>query len=489
MVVAAAPLSRAHAALGVAALCLAPTAGAQQAYSVAALDAAQPLSWSAAYGIDETGRAVGAGLLPGSTQVLPVLFEDGTPQVLPILPGDDSGYAFGVGDSGIVVGSSSVTLPDGAGSTIQYHPVVWTLGLPTDLRTLVTVGDARGLQSALGIAPSGMIVGGSIEPTLGVQRGYVFMDGVVADLGALNGSPIGRTYPARIGASEIVVGGSESSNGFDHAFRWARGSMTDLHVLGGIAGGTSRAFDVNRFGVVCGAADFTDDSSDATAAAVWSSDAAVDLGPPGAGASWAAGLNDFGVVVGSALLPGGTSTAFRWKGGVVEDLQDLIDPASGWQLSSAEDVDNNGRIVGLGIHDGMARPYVLTPDCPGGFAAYGAGCPGTGGTTPTLVGVACPTPGEFFALVVQGALAGAPGGLFVGTGTGSLPIKPNCMLQVMPLLLPHIPLPTDGHGSLFLPARLEPGTQAFTVTVQYLVVDPGAPFGIASTNPLRIDVR
>jgi probable HAF family extracellular repeat protein len=469
-------------------LCVAGTPRAQ-AYSVAELDAAQALPWSAAYGIDETGRVAGAGMPSGSTQILPVLFEHGAVTVLPILPGDHNGYAFGVDDSGVVVGSSSVTLPDGAGTLTEYHPVVWTLGVPTDLRTLVTVGEAGGLESALDITAWGTIVGGSVEPTLGVQRGYIFQDGAVTDLGALNGSPTGRTYPARINAREVVVGGSESTNGYDHAFRWARGTMTDLHLLGGIAGRTSRAFDVNRFGTVCGTADFTDDSFDSRTAAVWLGQEVIDLGHLGGGEAWAAGLNDLGVVVGSSFVPGGSSTAFRWQDGVVQQLGDLIDPASGWQLSSAEDVDNDGRIVGIGVHGGTVRPYVLTPVCQGGFTSYGTGCPGTGGATPTLAGVACPAPGETFALAVEGALPGAPGGLFVGSGAGSLQVKPNCLLQVMPLVLPHVALPVDARGTLFMPVRLAVGTPPFTLTVQYLVADPGAPFGIASTNPLRIDFR
>jgi probable HAF family extracellular repeat protein len=471
-----------------AACALAPGSLAAQGASVADLDVAQQLPWCTAYSVDGTGRAVGAGMPASSTQILPVVFEGGIPSVLPLLPGDEDGYAFGINDSGVVVGNSVVEVPTGAGSSIESHPVLWTRGSATDLRTLVTSGDASLLATAIDITASGTIVCGGSEPTVGALRGYVLRDGVVTDLGALNGSPTGRTYPSRINEREVVVGGSESGNGEDHAFRWERGVMTDLHSPAGIAGRTSRAFDVNRAGAVCGAADFTDDASDARTAAVWLGGQAIDLGHLGGGEAWAAGLNDLGVVVGTSLMPGGTSTAFRWKGGVVQDLNDLVDPTIGWQLSSAVDVDDDGRVVGFGIHHGVARPYVLTPDCPGGFTVYGTGCPGTGGVVPSLDGVACPAPGESFALRIDAALPGAMGGLMVGSGSGVIPVKPDCQLQVLPVVLGPLLLRTDGDGGLFLPVRLGPGTPPFTTTLQYLVADPGAAYGIASTNALRIEV-
>ncbi|MHC5210320.1 MAG: hypothetical protein ACYTG2_06355 [Planctomycetota bacterium] len=481
------------AALRIAALvvsaCLLARVAQAQGHTVTDLDAQLQLPWCTAYGIDDTGRTVGACLPSGSSEVLPVLFEGGAVSVLPILAGDERGYAFDINDQGLIVGSSVVILPDGAGTTTESHPILWTDGVPTDLRTLVSVGDGSGLEAAVGINASGIIVGSGVEASIGAARGFVFDGGTLTDIGALNGSPTGKTYPSQINDFAVVVGASESTSGWDHAFLWEAGAMTDLHVLGGIAGRSSRAFDVNRSGTVCGTADFTDDIFDTRTATVWVGGTAIDLGHLGGGEAWAAGLNDLGVVVGTSFLPGGTSTAFRWKDGIVEDLNDLIDPGAGWELKGAEDIDNDGRIVGLGIHDGAARPYVLTPDCSGGYTVYGSGCPGSGGVTPTLGGVSCPTPGETFALVVGGALPGAPGGLFVGSGSGILQVKPNCQLQVLPLALDYIPLPVDAGGGLFLPVRLGPGTPPFTANVQYLVADPCAGFGLASSNPLQIDFQ
>jgi probable HAF family extracellular repeat protein len=45
----------------------------------------------------------------------------------------------------------------------------------------------------------------------------------------------------------------------------------------------------------------------------------------------------------------------------VRDLNDLIDPASGWVLSFARDINNAGQIVGYGEFNGEKRGFILDP--------------------------------------------------------------------------------------------------------------------------------
>jgi len=46
---------------------------------------------------------------------------------------------------------------------------------------------------------------------------------------------------------------------------------------------------------------------------------------------------------------------------VISDLNTLIPPGSGWELNEAEGINSAGEIVGLGIHNGLQRAYLLTP--------------------------------------------------------------------------------------------------------------------------------
>ena len=44
----------------------------------------------------------------------------------------------------------------------------------------------------------------------------------------------------------------------------------------------------------------------------------------------------------------------------VQDLNDLIDPASGWTLNFSRDINDAGQIVGSGTYLGEKRAFLLT---------------------------------------------------------------------------------------------------------------------------------
>ncbi|MGE5095969.1 MAG: hypothetical protein ACM3SO_12565 [Betaproteobacteria bacterium] len=52
-----------------------------------------------------------------------------------------------------------------------------------------------------------------------------------------------------------------------------------------------------------------------------------------------------------------------WRDGGVFDLTSLLDPVSGagWVITSAASINNLGQIVGQGTFNGVAMPYVMTP--------------------------------------------------------------------------------------------------------------------------------
>jgi hypothetical protein len=75
-------------------------------------------------------------------------------------------------------------------------------------------------------------------------------------------------------------------------------------------------------------------------------------------------INDHGVVVGDSLYDGGGGRAFHafvYGDDGIADLNDLIDPASGWELTNAYDVNELGQIVGKGLYNGEQRGFILTP--------------------------------------------------------------------------------------------------------------------------------
>ena len=75
-------------------------------------------------------------------------------------------------------------------------------------------------------------------------------------------------------------------------------------------------------------------------------------------------INGRGDVVGFGDTGGpNSSRAFlSMDGGTPRDLNDLIDPASGWSLSRAEGINDLGEIVGTGQINGQNHAFLLTPN-------------------------------------------------------------------------------------------------------------------------------
>jgi probable HAF family extracellular repeat protein len=45
----------------------------------------------------------------------------------------------------------------------------------------------------------------------------------------------------------------------------------------------------------------------------------------------------------------------------MRDLNNLLPPNSGWELTQALGINDKGQIVGYGTHDGQIRAFLLTP--------------------------------------------------------------------------------------------------------------------------------
>ena len=88
-----------------------------------------------------------------------------------------------------------------------------------------------------------------------------------------------------------------------------------------------------------------------------------DLGTLGGMFSQAFGINASGQAVGNSTLSGDTvlHAFFADVTGPMVDLNTLIDPASGWELTDAHGINDSGQIAGFGTIGGQTHAFLLTP--------------------------------------------------------------------------------------------------------------------------------
>jgi probable HAF family extracellular repeat protein len=136
--------------------------------------------------------------------------------------------------------------------------------------------------------------------------------------------PNGGTAAA-INDDNLVVGatGSDTSTGqYSHAYLYDynAGSLRDLGTLGG--GLTSSAADINTYGQVVGTSRLVTQLTSAYDPAQYH--------------------------------------AFLWQNGVLGDLNDTLPAGSGWILTAAAAINDDGDIVGTGLLNGVAHGFLLS---------------------------------------------------------------------------------------------------------------------------------
>jgi probable HAF family extracellular repeat protein len=175
---------------------------------------------------------------------------------------------------------------------------------------------------------------------------FVWENGKMLDLGTLGGN----FGSAQCGNNRGQVIGQSSLAGdvAFHPFLWDRGILKDLGTLGGDNG---TPIWINDAGDVVGEADLP--GSQAHHAFLWRKGVMTDLGTLG-GNSHATAVNSRGQVVGYFYLTGRTEPPFRhpfiWeKGRPMVDLNTLIPANSGLELVAADNINERGEIVGVGV--------------------------------------------------------------------------------------------------------------------------------------------
>ncbi|HUJ72630.1 MAG TPA: hypothetical protein VLZ30_10315 [Verrucomicrobiae bacterium] len=165
---------------------------------------------------------------------------NGTYQDLGTLPGGDWSAAYGVNESGTVVG-------DGDLANGLFRAMVWNAdGSVTELGTL---GGANSYATA--VNDSGEVIGHAGTPS-GYDHAFADIGGVIQDLGTLDG---GSSYAYGINDSGVIVGYSWGPNDDNPAaFIYWNGLMQNLNSL--IPGGSGwqllEAFGISDCGEITG---------------------------------------------------------------------------------------------------------------------------------------------------------------------------------------------------------------------------------------------
>ena len=254
--------------------------------------------------------------------------------------GGTTSTATDINDVGMVVGSSFVS------GNAAMHAFLYDGVSIIDLGTLG--GTASG---AAAINSLGNVVGDSY--TAGNQEIHPFryQNGVMDDLGTLGGWP---AFATDINDSGVIVGESGTADMESHAFVVVDGTMLDLGTLGGT---WSTPYEVNVNGVIAGDSSLEGDAE--FHGFVYAGGVMTDLGTLGGTFSTVHGLNNNNQIVGDASDSTEMTYPFLWENGVMIDLNSVLPLDSGWELWSAQFINDSGQIVGFGLLDGNFAWFFL----------------------------------------------------------------------------------------------------------------------------------
>jgi probable HAF family extracellular repeat protein len=337
---------------------------------------------SAAGSVNERGWAAGQSQssvidpVLGIPEFRAVLWKRGQIIDLGTLSGGTESLGIYINNAGQVIGFSTVsTAPDPIGFLgFPTHTFVWQNGEKLDIGTLGG-DDAFPGASCSNPAP-GIVVGGSSTTTIpNADTGlptvdpFLWHNGKMIALGTLGGAngfaQCANDRHQIIGQSSVAANPAacnfpavepEGAGPGCHAFFWENGMMTDLGTLGG---DNSEALWLNDAGVVVGSADLPGPSGNQRHdAVVWINGKIHDLGTvSGDACSRSRAINAWGQVVGGSSDCRNFLHAFVWDGnsGMV-DLNTVIPPGYGYQLTNAFNINDRGEILAKGA------PLGFTPN-------------------------------------------------------------------------------------------------------------------------------
>lgn len=312
-------------------------------------------SSSQAYGINDTGQVVGnADTSNGLSHAF--LWDQGTMNDLGTVDGYSYSSAYKINNVGQAVGSAYIE-PINRTDNSPRLALLWAQGAQSPPQDLGSLGGNR--SDAYGINNRGDVVGLSRLDNTTYNRAFLWSKGKMRNLGTLSNTEGCSPYPSYIFGASVnnkrqIVGPSEYC-----AFLWEKGTMR------AISSDWSDPRDINDRGQIVG-------NGNDGKATLWnlSDGTRKSLGTLGRYISWAHGINNRGRVVGGTYDPRSGDMldisrnpyhAFLWINDTIKDLNSLIPADSGWELQTAQDINNFGKIVGYGKHNGHTKAFLLTP--------------------------------------------------------------------------------------------------------------------------------
>lgn len=193
-----------------------------------------------------------------------------------------------------------------------------------------------------------------------VDEGLYSVKTGLQKIGSLD--PYGRwkVTPVVLNECDVVAGYGYDVQDDQKGFIWDQ--EKGLRMIQTLGGEEIRINAINNHSQVVGSSKKDDDLSHAF---IFDENfGTIDLGTLGGEKSCAKDINDHNQVVGYAetvsKLKG--KRAFIWDSQGMRDLNDLISPNSGWKkLSKANQINNQGYIIGQGIYLGEEIAFLLIP--------------------------------------------------------------------------------------------------------------------------------
>jgi probable HAF family extracellular repeat protein len=316
--------------------CFAPC-GATDSYTIAEISI--PWNYPQALG-GLTERGAIAGTLVNDDDSIAFLNNKSGPQRLGVLD-VGSGYfeVRGINRRDEVVGVFTYT---------NNRPLLWQAGTMQDLGTL---GGVHAFATA--INDHGDIVGASTLVGDTIWHPFLYRKGVMVDLGASGGDAY--AYAINNKRQVVMELQDESGNGL------AINDDGDLRIIGAIGAWTT-GLAINESGHVVGVCEGVVEPGGH--AFYYDGQRLIDLHVAGETSTYSKSINNRDELVGTRGILGFPTPGeggFLYRDGQRTEIADLLPPGSGWSILTAEYINDAGQIVGVGMHDGAYKFYMLTP--------------------------------------------------------------------------------------------------------------------------------
>jgi len=308
--------------------------------------------------INNKGEVVGFG--NGATYELAFLWTGAAGiKALPLIPGADLSTAYDINDHSEIVGSCALHTAGSAPAWYSSFATHWKSGIVKNINPL-TQSVARAINNNGDIAGEIYDAGSTACTWIGGATKFLAHD-------IYHGAPTRNSGVAAILTNGEVYGNCLQSTGmlypYQTATKWdIAGNVYDLDFPDNLDKIGSRGRDsivraANDTGTAVGSTFYFPGEQPF----FWNAAGKGLLGMlPGSLEGDAYGINTIGQVVGW-LDNGSGHRAMLWSGPVITDLNDLIDPLSGWVLTEANCLNNAGQIAGIGMLNGIQRAFLIQP--------------------------------------------------------------------------------------------------------------------------------